>query len=370
VSGEAQQGPGRPPLLGELLVQARVITAEQLAEALAAPREPSKKLGQVLVEGGLITEVQLTQVLGQQLSVPWVSLSHVDFSPQLLARIPVELAERWCLVPIFVRSVKGQGDALYVAMDDPTNDAALAEASRVASLPTRPMIAATSEIRSAIRIYYYGEPASEEMPATRAEAPVAPMTTREPAMGPPTPLAAPGSVAQPAPPPPPAPASTPSTPPAHPVPPPPKMPSSVPTTAPMSAAPSTDPDPPPATHRSSPPSAVAGSSPPPSIDRPRSEPPRRSSRPPAGAKLVSLTLLDGTTIQLPARSNKKSFISDDGLTARDVISALRAAAHGADASEILGNRTQWEPIVAAILQILIRKGLISDEELMEELRKI
>lgn len=339
-------------------MQARVITAEQLGEALAAPREPSKKLGQVLVERGLITEVQLTQVLGQQLSVPWVSLSHVDFSPQLLARIPVELAERWCLVPIFVRSVKGQGDALYVAMDDPTNDAALAEASRVSSLPARPMIAATSEIRSAIRIYYHGEPASEELPPTRAEAPVAPLTTREPAMGPPTPLAAPTS-AVPAPPPapPPAPQSTPSTPPAHAVPPPPKVPSSAPT----SVAPSTDPDPPPATHRSSPPSA---------IDRPRSEPPRRSSRPPPGGKLVSLTLLDGTTIQLPARSNKKSFISDDGLTARDVISALRAAAHGADASEILGNRTQWEPIVAAILQILIRKGLISDEELMEELRKI
>ena len=60
----------------------------------------------------------------------------------------------------------------------------------------------------------------------------------------------------------------------------------------------------------------------------------------------------------------------DGLTARDFISALRASSHGADASEVLGEHAQWEPVVAALLSILLRKGLIADWEFIEELRKI
>ena len=53
--------------------------------------------------------------------------------------------------------MKGQGETLYVAMDDPTNEAALHEVARLAGLPARPMIASASDIRSAIRVYY-GEP--------------------------------------------------------------------------------------------------------------------------------------------------------------------------------------------------------------------
>lgn len=83
--------------------------------------------------------------------------------------------------------------------------------------------------------------------------------------------------------------------------------------------------------------------------------------------MLSLTLLDGTTIALPA---KKSAAAHEGLTARDFVSALRATAHGADATEILGETPQWEPVVAALLSILLRKGLIADWEFIEELRKI
>lgn len=87
--------------------------------------------------------------------------------------------------------------------------------------------------------------------------------------------------------------------------------------------------------------------------------------------MVSLTLLDGTTIQLPsARKKQEVFASENGLTARDFISALRATAHGADATEVLGDNVKWEPVVAALLSILLRKGLIADWEFVEELRKM
>jgi len=389
-------GEARRPLLGELLVQAKVVTSEQLAQALAAQVEPvnDKKIGQLLIERGWITEAQLTQTLSLQLSVPWVSLYHIDFSRQLLNRVQRDLAERHCLVPIFVRHVKGQGETLYVAMDDPTNDAALQEVSRQANLPTRPMIASATDIRSAIRVYY-GElegPQLIDVPATptRIEPPTTPREGMRRDVAPATPQVA----TQPDPRP-----HRGSQPPRAPSPPPPALP-----TARWEASASSPPPPiadgadaPPPTTRSNPPPAAAahkplgraavlaaavGAEPPdPSSRRadpstqvrsedrgqrgmPRDEPSEQRRR---RSKTLSLTLLDGTTLSLPAKAKAAG---PEGLTARDFVSALRATAHGADATEILGEMPQWEPVVAALLSILLRKGLIADWEFVEELRKI
>ncbi len=119
--------------------------------------------------------------------VPWVSLYHVDFSRSLLNLVAREAAEKYCLVPIFVRRVRKQGETLYVAMDDPTNDAAIEDVARAASLPVKPMIACPSDIRAAIRVYYLGEaapppPAPGSTPQVAALAPAAP-----PAAAPPSP---------------------------------------------------------------------------------------------------------------------------------------------------------------------------------------
>jgi hypothetical protein len=52
------------------------------------------------------------------------------------------------------------------------------------------------------------------------------------------------------------------------------------------------------------------------------------------------------------------------------VSALRAVTHGADASEILGESPKWEMLFAALLSLLLRKGLIADWEFIEEIRKV
>jgi type IV pilus assembly protein PilB len=356
-------GEARRPLLGELLIQAKVVTAEQLAEALAAQGPAGdKKIGQVLIERGWITEAQLTQTLSLQLSVPWVSLYHIDFSRQLLNRVERELAERYCLIPIFVRHVKGQGETLYVAMDDPTNAAALAEVARQANLPARPMIASATDIRSALRVYY-GEPGGAGQvidvppPPTRVEPRVeAPMTTREGPGRPPPKVQSQPPRAPSAPPPPPA-ARRPAAPSA---PPPPHHEEEAP--------PTTRSNPPPGGRAARLALSATGENP--AAEAPDPAPTTRvegneARRRPV--KMLSLTLLDGTTISLPA---KKTPAAQEGLTARDFVSALRATAHGADATEILGEKPQWEPVVAALLSVMLRKGLIADWEFIEELRKI
>src|SRR5256885_16692608 len=106
---------------GELLKAAGLIDDTQLAHALDEQQRTGGRLGEVLVRQGRVTELQLTQILANQLSVAWVSLEHVEFTPELLSAVPRELAERYNLVPVRFRLGEQGQKILYVAMDDPTN---------------------------------------------------------------------------------------------------------------------------------------------------------------------------------------------------------------------------------------------------------
>ncbi len=377
-------------LIGELLVEAKALTREKLEEALRAPREPGKKLGQLLLERGLVTEAHLTQSLSFQLGVPWVSLYHIDFSRQLLSRIPRETADKFCLVPIYVRHVKGHGDTLYVATEDPNHQQALAEASKAAGLPVRAMIASPTDIRSAIRVYYPNPDGNEALPipltapATMPEKPTTPERKPEPPPLPPKRQKMPSiSDATPAP----ATAKPVSRPPqpaggAHPSKPPPAPPSALRTASPDAALASSNRDAPVPTPLESDPelNGPRTDRPPPSEeDHPDATPEieARELTPGRKARMVALTLLDGTSLALPTRPRRKSEPAPgfggglpDQLTSRDLIAALRALSHGADVSEILGDNVHWEAMFAALLSLLLKKGLLADWEFVEELRKI
>jgi type IV pilus assembly protein PilB len=356
----AYHGPIVAKRIGELLVEAGVLSQSQLEQALFAQRKDGRKLGQLLIELGLATEIQLTQTLSRQLAVPWVSLYHVDFSRALLNLVAREAAEKYCLVPIFVRRVRKQGETLYVAMDDPTNDVAIDEVSRAASLAVKPMIACPSDIRAAIRVYYLGEAAAPPAPVG-PPAQVAPQVVAAV----PPPGAQLGPRAAPPPPPErPRPAADAHQPPGEPLPPPRLKMASLPEPRESS-------------------SNAAG----PDSKGPDSQADTRVPKR-ARPRMISLTLLDGTSVQIPAPGKKRPSAADEGevaagdssrarepvvsdqLTARDLVSALRAVSHGVDASEILGSEPRWEALFSALLSVLLRKGIIADWEFIEEFRKL
>jgi type IV pilus assembly protein PilB len=333
--------------IGELLVQAKLLTQDRLDDALTLQRAQGRKLGQVLIDLGIVNETQLTQTLGLQLSVPWVSLYHIDFSRQLLNLVPREIAERYCLVPIFVRRVRKQGETLYVAMDDPTHEAALEAVRGSSGLPVRPMIAAPTDIRSAIRVYYETPEGVPEAPDSSASLAVEPPSP--PRAPPPLPPRAAG----------PRPETAASPPDAAP------PPAPAPPTSPADEEPPVPSDPHP-----------TGDSPDawPEVEARTMELPRRKGSP----KMVALTLLDGTTIQLPAKPRRRRDAPEDGhvgpqflanMTARDLIKALGAVAEGGDAREVFGERVPIEAICAALLSLLLRKGVLADWEFVEELKK-
>jgi type IV pilus assembly protein PilB len=303
--------------LGDLLVDMGLITRSQLEEALLRQKEDKRRLGELLVAAGAITEAKVTQVISQQLSVPWVSLSHIDFSRPLLDLVPTETAQKYGVVPIYVRRGKNREQTLYVAMQDPTEADALEEIAGFSGLPVRAMIAPPSDIRGAIRAYYLGLPPEEEPLLGQSPVPPSDITAADLRSLPPS---APGVVT-------PVPAA----------PAPPRRAPSAP--AKLQADDEEAPD-------SSPVESRAAAMP-----RPKQ----------AGRhKMVTLTLLDGTQITLPAspKTRGDSTPAPSDLTARDLIEALRAQAGGADASE-----------VAALLSLLLKKHLISDWEFVRELKR-
>jgi hypothetical protein len=140
--------------LGEILIEAGVLTEQQLSRALAIQKEDGRRLGAILLSYGIVAEPQLVQALSRQLSVPWVSLWHVDVPEDLLDLVPLELAKECCAVPVYVRSDREQGVSLYVAMDDPTNEDAIARISAASGMSVKAMVAGPSDIASAIKDFY------------------------------------------------------------------------------------------------------------------------------------------------------------------------------------------------------------------------
>jgi type IV pilus assembly protein PilB len=139
-----------------MLLALGLITRVQLDDALLAQRASRLPIGKQLVVLGSVSEIRLTQVLSNQLSVPWVSIERVEFPAELLARIPGDVADQCSVLPIYVRNVRGRGATLYVAMDDPTDEEALKRIADTVRMPVRPMIAPPSEIRRAIDHRYFG----------------------------------------------------------------------------------------------------------------------------------------------------------------------------------------------------------------------
>lgn len=139
--------------LGRLLLDTGVLTQVQLDEMLVLQRTDRRRLGELLVEQGFVNPIELAQILSHQLGCPWVSLTKLEVGPEVVRLLPEEIANEHNLIPVHLRVVSDRS-VLYVATDDPTDDVALAECSAAVGMPVRPIVAISSEVRAArARIY-------------------------------------------------------------------------------------------------------------------------------------------------------------------------------------------------------------------------
>lgn len=136
--------------LGELLLKEKLITPEQLDEALKSQVIFGIKLGSSLIELGFITDEQLCLFLSRKLGVPAVSPRAMSWvSPEVLALVPAELAGKYRVVPI-----RADGKKLALAMADPTDFKAIDEVAFVSGCIILPHIVPDVRITSALSKYY------------------------------------------------------------------------------------------------------------------------------------------------------------------------------------------------------------------------
>lgn len=134
--------------LGDLLVEAGLISEDQLQSTLKE-KSPGQKLGDALLQRGYITEQQLIEVLEFQLGIPHISLYRYPFDTTLFSLISKETAKRNRLIPL-----KKDGDKLFVAMADPMDYFAIDDLRLSTGFQIETAIATKDDILRAINKYY------------------------------------------------------------------------------------------------------------------------------------------------------------------------------------------------------------------------
>jgi len=112
--------------LGDLLLQQKLISQEQLRGALEDQARSGRKLGRVLIESGYLSEDQIGEALARQLGVPFINLKYYNFNATVTRKLPEAQARRFRALLL-----EEQDDAVLVAMVDPTDLFAFDEISRL-----------------------------------------------------------------------------------------------------------------------------------------------------------------------------------------------------------------------------------------------
>lgn len=144
------------PRLGEILVNSGIISEQQLRSGLAYQNQWGVQLGEALITKGFISEVDLLKVLAKQLQLPAVNLAKTFISQETLKHIKVGFAEKYSVIPLAKRIEKGQ-EILLVATSNPTNLTLLDEIRFMVTLPVKFVIATKSSIIKAIKKFYMNE---------------------------------------------------------------------------------------------------------------------------------------------------------------------------------------------------------------------
>ena len=143
--------------LGDILVESKIITREQLRQALDIQASSRERLGAVLLANGWVNEEQITFARSIQMDVSYVNLSEADPDPFAIALVPYELAHHYHILPL---SLHESGDAhegrLRVAMTNPWDIEAIDLVQRQVRMRLEPILASRPALLAALQTAYHG----------------------------------------------------------------------------------------------------------------------------------------------------------------------------------------------------------------------
>ncbi len=136
--------------LGQILVDLGYLTEDQLWDVLEEQKQsPGEVIGQVAVRMGLVTDAQVTEALAEQWGMPVVNLAETNVPPKVLQLVPQTMAEIYKIMPISLKN-----DVLTVAMADPQNVGALDDLRNFLGVEVRGAVSNQYDVEQAISRFY------------------------------------------------------------------------------------------------------------------------------------------------------------------------------------------------------------------------
>ncbi len=116
--------------LGEILVQQGLLSEEQVSLAIAEQKRSGRKLGRIFVENGFVSESDISGALAKQLDIPYINLKQYNVNPELVRLLPETQARRFRAMVL-----EDRGTTLLIGMANPTDLAAYDEIARLMKKP-------------------------------------------------------------------------------------------------------------------------------------------------------------------------------------------------------------------------------------------
>jgi type IV pilus assembly protein PilB len=138
--------------LGDILLEGGLVTPEQLTGAVEEQRKLGRSLGRVLVDLGVLTEAQLVAALATQIGMKFVDLTDFPVDGSAVAKVSDAVCRRHTALPIGYEDGK-----LLVAMADPANVFALDDIRSMTGLEVKPVVATKPDVLAAINRYHRGD---------------------------------------------------------------------------------------------------------------------------------------------------------------------------------------------------------------------
>jgi len=135
--------------LGEVLIERGLITDDQLQEALTDQKTQGGLLGQILVKKKFITEESITCAIAVQYGIPYFPVRNYDFHPEVVRLVPKDVCVKFGLIV-----VDRIGSIVTLAMTNPLDNDAVKHIEDITKSTARTFISTVTEIMEAIEKHY------------------------------------------------------------------------------------------------------------------------------------------------------------------------------------------------------------------------
>ena len=136
--------------LGEILIHYKIITPEQLEEGLKIQKNKEKRIGEILIDLGRVTQDEINWVLGKQLNLPYVQVNIGNIDIQFSKNISENTLRKYKALPIMELN-----DELVIAMADPTDEEAIKVIKEITKRKLKYVLASFKNINETINQIFH-----------------------------------------------------------------------------------------------------------------------------------------------------------------------------------------------------------------------